>query len=135
MVSTGVFTKPRVSQRHEIVVAVDQVKLGGVFKGLRDVQVFGDFGIDGAILFISAVDHGMQPGAGDRVARGEKRDVPTPRHQALGDVAGHRLPGAVLPRRSTPGNRRQNRDPASSLITYDIAASTSRSATVANPVA
>ena len=45
--------QPGVAQRHEIVVAVDQVELRRMLEGLRDVQVFGDLGIDGAIFLIS----------------------------------------------------------------------------------
>ena len=45
--------QPRVGQRHEVVMAMDEVKLGSVLERLGDVQVFGDFGIDGGILFIA----------------------------------------------------------------------------------
>ena len=52
--------QPRVGQRHEVVVAVDQVEFGGVLEGFGDVKVFGNFGIDGGVFFIAAVDHCMQ---------------------------------------------------------------------------
>ena len=64
VVNTGVFTSLRVGQRHKVIVAVDQVKLRGVLKGLRDVQVFGYLGIDRAILFIAPFYHRMQTGRG-----------------------------------------------------------------------
>ena len=40
--------QPRVGQRHEVVVAVDEVELGGVLEHFGDVKVLGDFGIDRA---------------------------------------------------------------------------------------
>ena len=98
--------QPRVGQRHKVVVAVDQVELRGVLKGLRDVQVFGYLGIDGRVLFIALRHHRMQMGAGERIAAGEERHIPSPCHQAFGDIAGHRLPCPVLPRGRPPGDRR-----------------------------
>ena len=102
--------QPRVGQRHKVIVTVDQVKLRGVFKGLCDVQVFGYLGIDGAILFVALVHDRMKLGAGERVPAGEQRYIPSPGHQPFSDVASHRLPSPILPRRRAPRNRRQNRD-------------------------
>src|ERR1700733_7240109 len=98
------------------------------------MKILGDLGINGAILFIPAVDHGMQAGAGSGIPGSEQRDVPATGSESFGDVAGHGLPGAVLTRRSSPGNRRQNRP---SLIRHSecMAANTSASGTVAKPVA
>ena len=130
--------QPRIGQCHKVIVAVDQVKLRGVLKDLRDVQVFGYLGIDRRILFIALVHHRVQMGAGDRVGGGEEGHIPSPGHQAFGDVAGHRLPGAILARRRPPGNRRQDSHSlVSSLMrrSLDMAASTSSRATVAKPVA
>ena len=53
----------RVAQGHEVVVAVDQVEFGGVFKHFGDVEVFTYFGIDGGIFFISLIDDGVQAGS------------------------------------------------------------------------
>ena len=61
--------QPAVGQRHEIVMAVDEVKLSGVLERFGDVKVFGDFGIDGGILFIPPVHHGMQLSAGSQNPR------------------------------------------------------------------
>ena len=94
-----------VAQGHEVVVAVNQVELAGVLERFRDVKVFGDLGIGGGVLLITLVDHGVEPGAGDRVPGGEQGHVPAARDQAFGEVAGHRFPGAVLPRRGPPGDR------------------------------
>ena len=100
-----------VRKRHEIVVAVNEIELGGVLEGFRDVEVLGDFRIDGAVLFVPAFDHRMQPRAGHGVPGGKQGYVPTAGHQAFRNVAGHRLPRAVLPRRSAPGHRREHRHP------------------------
>ncbi len=98
-----------VTQSHEVVVAVNEVELGGVLERFRDVKVFGHLGIGGGVLLIALVDHGVEPGAGDRVPGGEQGHVPAARDQAFGEVAGHRLPGAVVPGRGPPGDRRQDR--------------------------
>jgi hypothetical protein len=41
-------------------VTVDKIKLSGVLERFGDVKVLGDFCINGGILFISFVHHGMQ---------------------------------------------------------------------------
>ena len=41
-------------------MTVDEVELGGVLERFGDVQVFGDFGIDGRVFFIPAVYDGVQ---------------------------------------------------------------------------
>src|SRR5437764_15198882 len=102
--------QPSVSQRHEVVVAVDEVKLSRMLEHFRDVEVFSDFGIARGILFISPVHYGMQMSAGHRIPGSEQGYIPAPRYQSFGNVAGHRLPGAIVPRRRSPGYRRQNRD-------------------------
>src|SRR5579864_4226000 len=56
--------QPGVGQSHEVVVAVEEIKLSSVLEGFRDVKVFGYFGIDGGILFTSLVHDGMQASAG-----------------------------------------------------------------------
>jgi hypothetical protein len=52
-------------------MTVDQIKLGSVLEHFRDVKVFGYFGVDGGILFISLVHHGMQVSAGQRIPGGD----------------------------------------------------------------
>jgi hypothetical protein len=47
---------------------MDEVKLGGALERFGDVKVFGHFGIDCRVLFISPVHHGMQTTAGDRIS-------------------------------------------------------------------
>jgi hypothetical protein len=63
--------QPAVSQRHEIVVVVDEIKLSSVLKRFGDVKIFGHLGIGDGILFISLVHHSMQMSTGDRIAAGE----------------------------------------------------------------
>src|SRR5205807_9942448 len=46
--------QPSVGQRHEVVMAVYEVKLRGVLKRFGAMKVFGYFGIDGGMLFIPA---------------------------------------------------------------------------------
>ena len=60
-----------VGESHEIVMAVDEVELGSVFERLGDVEVLGHFRVDGAVLFVPAVDYGMQTGTCDGIAGGE----------------------------------------------------------------
>ena len=78
VVNTGVFTSLRIGQRHKVIVAVDQVKLRGVLKDLRDMQVFGYLGIDGTILFVAPFHHCMQMGAGERISRWRRELHPIP---------------------------------------------------------
>ena len=131
----------RVGQRHEVVVAVDEVKLSSVLKRFGNVKVLGYFGIDGGILFIPPVHHGMQVSSGHGIPGGEQCHIPTTGYQSFGNVAGYRLPRAVLPGRRSPGYRRQDSHPfvgdghAGNGASRSMAASTSASATVAKPVA
>ena len=94
-----------VTQSHEVVVAVNQVELVGVLERFRDVKVFGHLGVGGGVFLVALVNHGVEPGAGDRVPGGEQGHVPAARDQAFGKVAGHRFPGAVVPGRCPPGDR------------------------------
>ena len=129
----------RVSERHEIVVAVDEIELSGMLKDFGDVKIFGDFGIDVAVLFVSASDHGMQAAACNGIRGGKESDVPAPRDKAFRNIARDRFPRAVLSRRRSPCNRRKDRDSSigkghrASL--GSMAARTSLSGTVAKPVA
>ena len=52
--------QPCVSQCDEVVMAVDQVKLGGPFECGGDVKVFGHLGIGGGFLFLSLINNGVQ---------------------------------------------------------------------------
>src|SRR5216683_3137284 len=69
--------QPAVGQRHEVVVTMDEVKLSSTLERFGDVKVFGYFGIDGGILFMSFVNHGVQVSAGHRIPTGEQRHIPT----------------------------------------------------------
>jgi hypothetical protein len=89
-------------------MAVDEVKLSSVLERFGDVKVFGYFGIDGGILFIPPVYHGMEVSAGHRIPAGEQRHIPATGDQSFGDVAGDRLPRAVLPGRCSPSYGRQD---------------------------
>jgi hypothetical protein len=68
-------------------------------------KVFGYFGIDAGILFISLVHHSMEVSVGHRISGGEQCHIPATSDESFGDVAGDRFPGAVLSRRSSPGHR------------------------------
>src|SRR5271166_1108279 len=115
-------------------MAMDQIKLSGVFECFRNMEIFRDFGIHRAILFVALVDYGVQLRPGNGILGSEQRDVPATGHKPFGDVASHCLPGAILPRRSSPGNRRQDRYALGSHSEC-MAASTSARGTVAKPVA
>jgi hypothetical protein len=94
-----------VTQNHEVVVAVNQVELVGVLEYFRDVKVFGHLGIGGGVFLIALVNHGVKPGAGDRVSGGEQGHVPAACDQTFRKVAGHCFPGAVVPGRCPPSDR------------------------------
>ena len=97
--------QPRIGERHEVVMAMDQIKFSGMFEGFRDVEIFGDLGIRIGILFVTLLDYAMQIRFGDGIFRREQSDVPTTGDKSFGDIAGNRLPSAILPRRSAPGGR------------------------------
>jgi hypothetical protein len=50
---------------------VNKVEFSGVLESFRDVQIFGDLGIDPVIFLVPMLDYGMQAGAGDGISRGE----------------------------------------------------------------
>ena len=89
-------------------MAVDEVKLSRAFKRFGDMKVFGYFGIDGGILFISLVHHGMQASASHRISAGKQCHIPSTGDEPFSDVAGNRFPGAILPRRRSPSYGRQD---------------------------
>ena len=83
---------------------MNEVKVCGVLKDLGDVQVFGYFGIDRPILFITPGDDRMEMGAGEGIGGGEESHIPAQVNQAFRYVAGHCFPGAILAWRRSPGN-------------------------------
>jgi hypothetical protein len=85
---------------------MDEIKLSRVLEGFRDVKVFGYFGINSGILFIPPVQYGMQVAASDRIPASEQCHVPATGDESFSDVASHRFPSAIFPRRSSPGYRR-----------------------------
>ena len=108
----------RITQRHKIQVAMDQVELCRPLKHFRDMQVFHHLGIDRPVLFIPTRNHGMQPGPGDRIGGCEQGHIPAPRHQPLRHIAGHRLPRPILPRRRAPRDWRQHCNPFSRQLLH-----------------
>src|SRR5947209_487243 len=50
----------------------------------------------------------MQTSTGHGISASEQGHIPATGDKSFGDVARHRLPGAVLPRRSSPSYRRQD---------------------------
>src|SRR5437588_3291144 len=91
-----------IGQRHEVVVAVDEVKFSSVLERFGDVKIFGYFRIDGGILFVPPFYHGMEVSSSHRVPSGKQRHIPPTGYQSFGDVAGNRPPRAVLPGRCSP---------------------------------
>src|ERR1700728_5117167 len=87
---------------------MDEVKLGRPLERLGDMKVFGHFGIDGGIFFVTLVHHGMEASAGDRIPAGEQSHIPASGDEPFGYVACDRFPSAVLPRSRPPGYRRKN---------------------------
>ena len=57
-------------------MTVDEVKLGGMLEHFGDVKILGDLGINGGILFIPPIDHGMQVSSGHGIPSGEQRHIP-----------------------------------------------------------
>lgn len=100
----------RIGQRHEVVVAMDQIKLGSPFKDFRNVEVFSYFGIDARVFFISAIHDRVQLGTSLRVASREQGHVPATRNESFRDVARDSLPRAVFTGRCSPGDGRQDCD-------------------------
>ena len=54
---------------------MDEVKFGGWLECFGDVEVFGYFGIDAGILFVTLVHYGMKAGASQHPA-GERSHIP-----------------------------------------------------------
>ena len=100
--------QPAVGQRHEVVVTVYEIKLRSALERFGDVQVFDHFGIDRGILFISTIYDGVKVSAGYRISGRKQRYIPPTRDKAFSDIARHRLPGSVTPRRRSPCHGRQD---------------------------
>src|SRR5437660_6279925 len=96
------FHQQRVAQWHEAVSPVDAVEFSRELDRFGDVQVFGYFGVDGGVLFIPLFHDGMQVSAGHRISGSEQGHIPATGDEPLGDIASHRLPSAILPRRRSP---------------------------------
>ena len=108
--TTGVRREPRVGQREEVEVVVDEVELAGPLEDLRDVQRLPDLGVDRRVLLVADGADRMQAGAGQRVAGSEQRDVHPSADQTLGEQRDHLLPGSVVARRRAPGDGREHGD-------------------------
>jgi hypothetical protein len=84
---------------------VDEVKLGSMLECFGDVKVFGYFGIDSGILFVSLVHYSMQVSASHRILTGKQCHIPAAGDESFSDVAGDRFPGPILSRGSSPSHR------------------------------
>src|ERR1700761_6986666 len=85
----------RVAERHKVIVAMNQVELRRMLKRLGNVQVFGYLGIKRTIFFVPLLDNGMQARPCNRIPGCKEGHVPSSGYEALGDIAGHRLPGSI----------------------------------------
>src|SRR5258706_7671218 len=87
-----------VGQSHEVVVAVNEVKLTSTLERIGDVKVFGYLGIEAGILFISPVHYSLQPSARHRIPGRKQGHIPATGDKPFGDIARHRFPSTVLSR-------------------------------------
>jgi hypothetical protein len=90
---------------------VEHVEIGGVFEGGGDVQRLGDLRFDRVVLVPATRARAAEVGGGDRVARGEQRDVMAGGDEPVGEERGEELPRAVVAGRRAPGDGREDADP------------------------
>ena len=63
-------------QRHEIVVAVDEIELSGMFEDFREMKVFRHLGINRAVFFVSLVVVLFRRNSYEAVRPGPTREPP-----------------------------------------------------------
>jgi len=133
VVSTGVLIKTCIRQRHEVVVAVDEVKLARMLKRFGNMKVFGYLRIDGGILFVSLIDHGSKRARVSESPVAKQSYIPAAGGESFCDVARDCLPRPILPGRRSPGNGRKDRNAFSRMLSRGacMAARISASGTVA----
>ena len=112
-----------VGEREEVEPVVDDVELVGALEHRRDVEAFGDLGLDGGVLRPATGGGAVEFGGGDRVGRGEQGDVVAGRDESLGEQRRELLPRAVVARRRSPGDRREHRDPEGWAVVGAVMAS------------
>src|SRR5947209_1131440 len=100
----------RVSQRHEVVVTVDEVKLACPLHGCSEVQKLPYLRLEGRILGVWPRDDRFKGRTGERITRGEERDVIAAANQSLAQVCDYRFPCPVLTRWRAPGNGAEHGD-------------------------
>ena len=74
-----------VGEREEVETVVDEVELVGALEHRRDVEAFGDLGVDGGVFGPAVGGGAVERGCGHRVGRGEQGDVVAGGHEALGE--------------------------------------------------
>ncbi len=102
--------QPREGERDEIGLVVNEIELTSLLKDVGDMEHLPHFCVDRGILGIGRRADGIEPACRPAVLGGEQGDVDTARDQGLGQETRHLLPGAVMARRCTPGDRRQHGD-------------------------
>ena len=63
--------QPCVGERHEVIVAVDQIKLGGMLEDFGDMQIFSNLRIDAAVFFVAPLNYRVEAGSRHRVSSRE----------------------------------------------------------------
>jgi hypothetical protein len=108
--------QPREGERYKIGLVVNKIELTGLFKDMGDVEHLPHFGVDRGVLGIGRRANAIQPGRGSAILCGEQCDINTARHQRLSQETRDLLPGTVMARRCTPGDRRQHGDTQATLL-------------------
>ena len=75
-----------------------------------DMEIFSDLGVDCGIFLVTAIDNGMEFGAGNGILRGEQGDIPAADDEPFSNITGDSFPRAVVAGRSSPSDGRENRD-------------------------
>src|SRR5581483_8787253 len=106
----GHVDEPAPGQRQEVEVVVDQVELAGGLGQRCDVERLEHLDVVGAVLLVAAVHDRPEPGPGTGIGGGVQRDVHAEVDEPVGEGGHHLLPGAVVARRSTPGDGGEHGD-------------------------
>ena len=112
--------QPREGERHEIGLIVNKVELTGLLEDVGDVEHLPHFRVDRGIFGIGRRADAIQLGCRLAIHCGEQGDVDTARHQRLRQETRHLLPGAVMARRCTPGDRRQHGDTQTTILLCSV---------------
>ena len=107
---------------------MDQVELGRAAERVRDVERLPDAPVDVVVLLVGPLADAVEPREGDRVQRGEQRDVDAALREPVGQQPRHELPRPVVARRRAPRDRSEQRELHSGSVAWRPAASSASSA-------